>query len=1141
MANRTVSVALRAEIGQYVAGMSQASAATMRLGESAKASQASASKSFDLAGKGALLMGGAIAAGLGAAVSRSMEFEKSMSAVGAATQATGSTLLDLRDAAMKAGADTAFSATEAADAITEMGKAGVSAKDIMSGGLTGALSLAAAGQIDVAEAAGIASTAMTQFSLSGKDLPHVADLLAAGAGKAMGSVDDLGQALNQAGLVAASSGHSIEETTGTLAAFASAGLLGSDAGTSLKSAMLMLQGPTDKASQTMSELGINMYDSNGNMLSMAGIADQLKTHMSGLTQEQRNSALATIFGSDAVRAANVLYKEGASGINDWTAKVSDAGYASKQAAALQDNLAGDLEKLGGSFDTLLITLGQGAQGPLRELVQMLGGLVDGVTFVVDAFQSLPGPVELALAALVGIKVLGGPLNSLMDVMAPKITGVATGMGMAAANAGGFKGALGSLAGAFNPLTLGIGLASVALSNYMADSAEVDARMKSAADAGDTFRSTLAQQKGELNQASLAAADMAVQASGLADAFDKLGISSRRAASALAGNQQDFHRILADLEDMDKQAMFTNESWNQLFGTGTRMAMDAVSGKATENADAFRKAAGAAGDYFLIVGNVDAGGWGRAVAAQGETAAAATAQTEQAAQALEDWLKQVEQIGESFIDPLATYQGLLQTKQQAEQASAQATADSTKSSSDSWHDYVGNVTVSLGEYATQLEQQLAAQENWRSNIVTVTQRGGLEIGQILLGMGEQGAQITGQMATATAADFERMKTDLIREAQGATAGLDSAMKVMAAVGAAGAGATAAGIAQQLGIGVDEVAKIAAQYGVTLASGVNPVITALGRSPITIARINARNEFAEGGYTGPGHKYQPAGIVHAGEYVLTKEQTSRLGIDRIEAFANMAGYASGGFVTAADVPRPYSTAPYGAPISTAGDASMGKEYDEVTAWLKANVPTMSGSLAGVQMTGPIQDIVRSVASQFGWGAGSQWDALAWVIQHESGWRPTAQNPTSTAYGLFQFLNGTWGSTGIGKTSDPAQQALAGMRYIGSKYHDPIGAQRFWQAHGWYEDGTAYVPHTGPAYLHQGEAVLTREQGAAYRTGLASREFSGGSGGTVVNVAPPSLEGLAITGRLAMDSDGFVTLVDGRIAKAFTAASIRARYNP
>jgi TP901 family phage tail tape measure protein len=171
-------------------------------------------------------MGGAIVAGLGLAVGKSMEFEKALSGVQAATGATAGTMGDLRAAAMKAGADTKYSATEAANGITEMAKAGVSAKDIMGGGLTGALSLAAAGQIDVAEAAGIASTAMTQFSLSGKDLPHVADLLAAGAGKAMGSVDDLGMALNQAGLVASASGHNIEETTGTLAAFASAGLIG---------------------------------------------------------------------------------------------------------------------------------------------------------------------------------------------------------------------------------------------------------------------------------------------------------------------------------------------------------------------------------------------------------------------------------------------------------------------------------------------------------------------------------------------------------------------------------------------------------------------------------------------------------------------------------------------------------------------------------------------------------------------------------------------------------------------------------------------------------------------------------------------------------------------------------------------------
>jgi hypothetical protein len=143
---------------------------------------------------------------------------------------------------------------------------------------------------------------------------------------------------------------------------------------------------------------------------------------------------------------------------------------------------------------------------------------------------------------------------------------------------------------------------------------------------------------------------------------------------------------------------------------------------------------------------------------------------------------------------------------------------------------------------------------------------------------------------------------------------------------------------------------------------------------------------------------------------------------------------------------------------------------------------GSLAGAQTTGPVQDIVRSVAKQFGWDSGAEWNALSWIIQHESGWNPNAQNPTSTAYGLFQFLNGTWASTGIAKTADPAQQSLAGMRYIKGRYVDPIGAQRFWQANGWYSGGGEVGPN-GPitpelmdtgGWIHPGLNVIMNKTG-------------------------------------------------------------------
>jgi TP901 family phage tail tape measure protein len=150
----------------------------------------------------------------------------------------------LRQAALAAGKDTQYSATQAAQGVTQLSKAGVSTANILGGGLKGALSLAAAGQMDVGAAAETAASAMTQFKLRGDQLPHVADLLAAGAGKAQGSVQDLSMALNQSGLIASQTGLSIEDTTGTLAAFASAGLLGSDAGTSFKTMLQALQNPS---------------------------------------------------------------------------------------------------------------------------------------------------------------------------------------------------------------------------------------------------------------------------------------------------------------------------------------------------------------------------------------------------------------------------------------------------------------------------------------------------------------------------------------------------------------------------------------------------------------------------------------------------------------------------------------------------------------------------------------------------------------------------------------------------------------------------------------------------------------------------------------------------------------------------------
>lgn len=403
--NKNITVRLRADASNFNASIKAAGANAQQLAEGMEQSGR----------KTSLLTTGLAAAGMAAgalgvaAIKTASDFDAAMSGVQSVTRASASEMDLLRQAAIDAGADTIYSASEAAAGITELGKAGLSTSDILSGGLNGALDLAASEGIDVAESAELMATALTQFGLSGDRATDVADALAAGAGSASGSARDLGFALSQAGTMAHTYGISMEETVGALSAFASAGMIGSDAGTSLRSMLQHLGNPTKEASELMDELGISVYDNQGHFVSLSNLAGQLQTQMGGLSEEERNAAMATIFGADAVRAATQLYNQGSSGVEKWTKTVSQSGYAADMASTRTDNLQGDLEQLSGSFETLLINLGEGGQGPLRSLVQTLDTLV-------DAFSSLPPEVQqfavLAVAAVGGATALHKALTPL---------------------------------------------------------------------------------------------------------------------------------------------------------------------------------------------------------------------------------------------------------------------------------------------------------------------------------------------------------------------------------------------------------------------------------------------------------------------------------------------------------------------------------------------------------------------------------------------------------------------------------------------------------------------------------------------------------------------------------------------------------
>lgn len=568
MANRVVNVRLLVSASQFNQGMLQSGASVRVLANSLGTSQQQAQAANDALGdlaKAAGLAGGAITGAFAYGVKVFADFDQQMSAAGAAAGITGQELTALRQAAIDAGSATSYSATEAAGAIEELAKAGVSAADITGGALTGALNLAAAGGVDVADAANIAATAMTIFGLKGKDVAHVADVLTAAANKSQASVQDVSMAMNQSALIAKQTGLSLEDTAGALALFSSQGLNGSDAGTSFKTMLMSLNPRSKQAAALMDELGLRAYDASGKFVGLSQYAGLLQTGLSTLTDEQRSSALATIFGTDAIRAATVLYQAGSSGVDTWTAAVDDTGLAADTAAARTDNLAGDMERLHGAIESAILESGTGANNVLRDMAQR-------ATDVVNGFAALPGPLQeflsgaagisgVLLTAGAGVILLRNQLLSLQaSAAAAGSTRLAAGIGMMS------KGMLAAI-----PIAA---VAAIALDYYGRKAREHADSVKSLTDAiqadngalGENTRKLLAQKNAS---------------NGAADAAEQLGISARDITDALTGNAGAAQRVNARIREVTDAVNKQNVAAGS-YGPGGGGTMDASMQK---NADA----------------------------------------------------------------------------------------------------------------------------------------------------------------------------------------------------------------------------------------------------------------------------------------------------------------------------------------------------------------------------------------------------------------------------------------------------------------------------------------------------------------------------------------------------------------------------
>lgn len=305
------------------------------------------------------------------------EFNSTLAMLGAQTNATSLEMEAIRKKALELGADKSLPqfANDAAQAMLELAKGGMTVQQAMDAG-RGTLMLAAAAQIDAGEAAEYQSDALNTFNLRATEAVRVADLLAATSNAASGEITDFGQGLQQAGAVAAQANVSIEDTLTMLALLAKNGIKGSDAGTSLKTMLMALRAPSDEAAKGLKKIGVEVFDSEGRMKSARQIIVDLTAAIQDLDEKSQAEVLAKIFGTDAIRAAAIITKEGAAGFDEMKSKVTETGVAAKLAAAQMTGVGGAMSVLQKQGVNAAISLYDSFSGSLERILRSFGTTFD---------------------------------------------------------------------------------------------------------------------------------------------------------------------------------------------------------------------------------------------------------------------------------------------------------------------------------------------------------------------------------------------------------------------------------------------------------------------------------------------------------------------------------------------------------------------------------------------------------------------------------------------------------------------------------------------------------------------------------------------------------------------------------------------
>lgn len=404
----------------------------------------------------------AAVAGLGtAAVKTTADFDTSMSQVQATMGITKDAMSELngesvntvealRDLAKQMGSETAFSASECADAMNYLALAGYDTQEIYDT-LPTVLNLAAAGGIDLASASDMVTDAMSALGMETSEADTMVDQMSKTASTTNTSVAQLGEAILTIGATAKTVKGGTAELNTALGILANNGIKGAEGGTHLRNVILALQSPTDKAAACMESLGVEVYDSEGNMRSLNGILGDLNTSMDGMTSAEKQNIISSIFNKTDLAAVNSLLSNTGDSWDSLQQSITESGGAAQQMADTQlDNLSGQITILKSALEGLAISFGEILMPKIRAAAKKIQEFVDKLNGMNDEQKETVVKIAAVVAAIGPMLILFGKVTSTVGTAMKGFSGLTKGiakLGVKIAGSSGSITGLGSALGA----------------------------------------------------------------------------------------------------------------------------------------------------------------------------------------------------------------------------------------------------------------------------------------------------------------------------------------------------------------------------------------------------------------------------------------------------------------------------------------------------------------------------------------------------------------------------------------------------------------------------------------------------------------------------------------------------------------------